>query len=429
MHYEILAAINERGFRCKNIVSNHLSDIVQQLNATLERENQTILQERITETDNAACTAIQEQAMRHNNMLAQSEATVKEGCISYKNFRQEANPPLERLPDYSDRKNAFLWVTIIALVEITLNASLLMEVNQFGLLGAIMQMGIITAINIVAGMLLMGSCLRYRNLMSDQSLAPQIRAWGAWLVMVVLVPIIGAFNLLVGHFRDSMQKAIDTGANLTMIGNEALQNMITNPFEINSFQSSLLVVVGIICFGIASWKGYRSDDPYPGYGRRHRQLNAIIGDYHNAVGTARQNLEKTYKDHEQKLEDIRHSVEIKQSIWIDLHERGQRIISEYPHYLGQYQHDLNHLVAVYRDENQRARTEPPPDFFNQPLSVDQAILEPPLFKPPAEGDWANTTTEVHEAIREIQGCYEQALGQYPALEDIAAQGPGRDNQE
>ena len=62
VHSEILAAINERGRRCKNIVSNHFSDIVQDMNATLEEENQIILQQRIAETANDTCMAIKEQA-------------------------------------------------------------------------------------------------------------------------------------------------------------------------------------------------------------------------------------------------------------------------------------------------------------------------------------------------------------------------------
>ena len=426
VHYEIKTAINGRGFQCQNIVSNHLSDLVQQLNATLEQENQAVLRQKIVEEAEATSTAIEKQISNDKDKLTRLKDAVGEGKRNYENFRREANPPLDRLPDYSDRRNALLWVFWIALLEVTLNASLLSEKNPFGLGGAILQMSVITGINIVVGLSVMGSALRYRNFMSDQSHAKKLKAWGAWSLMIILVPIIVAYNLLVGHFRDSMQAPANTtktDSAIAMIGDDTLPRMIADPFGLDSLFSILLVIVGVICFGIASWKGYRSDDPYPDYGRRHRQVTVITNNYRNAVRAVRENLEEQYETHRKKLEDIRHQVEIQQSAWLDLHERGQHIVNEYPGHLGQYQHDLNHLIAVYRDENQMARTEPPPAFFNQPLSIDEQILEPPAFEPPAEGDWTNTTDTAHKAILKIQKCYQNALVQYPTLEDIA------DNQE
>ena len=151
------------------------------------------------------------------------------------------------------------------------NASLLMEVDPFGRLGSIMQMGLITAVNILVGALAMGFVLRCCNLVSG------IQRTAAWLFIIVLVPLIGAFNLLVGHFRDSMQVALgDVVTNpFAMLENDAWPRMIADPLRLGSFQSSLLVILGVLFFGIAAWKGYRSDDSYPGYARRHRQLNAI----------------------------------------------------------------------------------------------------------------------------------------------------------
>ena len=129
-----------------------------------------------------------------------------------------------------------------------------------------------------------------------------------------------------------------------------------------------------------------------------------------------------------KLEDIRHRLEIKKNKWKDHCHRGARIVHQYPVNLRQYQDDLNYLIAAYRTENRRMRTEPPPRCFGERLKIDEAILVPPSFEPPPETSLEGVAGRINEAIEHVQEAYRDASRKYPSLEDITAGGFGRDDE-
>ena len=422
IHYKIHAWINNRGRQCQGDVSQHLSDFIVQLNDIEKEEDLTILQQKVTEITEDAGISLDQRVKHDRNELTQLETAVREGTREYEDFRKAAR--LRRLPDDSGRRSAWWIIILFGVVEVVANASLLMEVNPFGLIGAIMQMLLITAVNILVGALAMGFALRCRNLVSG------IRSMAAWLVVFVLIPLIVAFNLLVGHFRDSMQAVRgDVVTNpFAMLEDDALPRMLADPLGLDSTKSFLLFLLGVIFFGIASWKGYQTDDPYPGYGRRHRLLLSFKANYRRTLMEARKGIEEVFKSWVSQLEDIRHRLEIKKNKWKDLGDIGARIVQQYPVNLRRYQDDFNYLVAAYRTENQRVRTDDPPRFFSERLEVDEGILVPPSFEPPSETSLSDIALCIHEAIEQVQGAYRSASREYRSLEDITAEGFGRGDQ-
>ena len=221
-----------------------------------------------------------------------------------------------------------------------------------------------------------------------------------------------------------MREALDNAVTdpFALLGNDTWPRMLSDPFGLeSSFQSSLLVIVGVISFAIASWKGYQIDDPYPGYGRRDRQLNAIKDNYRRALKEAVDGIKGVYGDCVRKLEDIRHRLEVKKNKWKDLCDRGKRIVDEYPVNLRRYQDDLNYLIAAYRTENRRARDEPPPSYFGEPLKIDDAILVTPSFAPPPETSLEGIAAHINTAIEKIQAAYGDVSRKYQSLEDITAE--------
>ena len=423
IHYKVRSWINKRGRRCREDVNNLLSDFDQELNKIKDAQELTIMEQKVTEVAEHGSIALNRRVEDDRTELTRLETAVREGTAEYEKFRKTAR--LDRLPDYSGRKNAVSIIALCALIEVGLNASLLMEVNPFGLVGSVMQMGLIMAVNILSGSLAMGYVLRCRNLVSGS------KRMIAWMTMTVLVAFIGTFNLLVGHFRDSMQAALGNivADPFTMLENDALPRLLADPFRMDSFQSYLLILLGLLFFGIVSWKGYQSDDSYPGYGRRDRQLNAIKNNYTSKLKGARNGIEGLYNDCKSKLDDMRYAIELKQSTWEDLCDRGARITTEYPINLRQYQDDLNHLLAVYRTENHKARTEPLPRFFAEQLQIDQELLVPPSFEPPPKMKLEGVTQHIHEAISQIQKIYRDALREYRSLEEITAKGLDRGDRE
>lgn len=55
---------------------------------------------------------------------------------------------------------------------------------------------------------------------------------------------------------------------------EAIAKLAANPFAFGSFMSFFLFIIGLCGASIAALDGYKLDDPFPGYGKRHRKYAA-----------------------------------------------------------------------------------------------------------------------------------------------------------
>ena len=403
--------INRRGRVCRQNVSGHLSDLERQLSDMENDQELDTLQQKVLEIKEDAGLKIELKAQEGRNTLHEYESAVSEASRDFARFRKEAG--LTRLADYSGRKAALWFIWVGFFIESVLNATLLMEVNVFGLVGSIGQMGAISAVNILMLALAMGALLRWRNCVSANR-----RLW-AWGGIIVVIALVLCFNVIIGHFRDSMQQVMnDASVNIYALGGDALTRMLEDFFGFEAFQSFFLALIGFLFFAVASWKWYQRDDIYPDYGRRDRELKQLEKRFIKMYEKAHGNLENIFKDYVSKLEDKRHILEIKQSKWREISLRGKKLVDEYPINLHQYQNDLDHLLSVYRTANKEQRTEPPPSHFSEHVHVDKEILQPLSFSPPVETNITGVTNKVHDAIKQVQNAYQEAARQFRTLEHI-----------
>ena len=412
---QIVDWVNRRGRVCRENVSGHLSDLERDL-ADMENDAElTILKDQVGELKQEAEIALESGIDAGRTRLTEQGNAVRTGSAEFKRFRQQSG--LTRLVDYSHRGKALRYIFGCFFAEIVLNASLLMDVNPFGLVGSTMQMGLISLVNVVFAGLVMGVLLRQRN---------HVAAWSktlAWLGIVVLVISVLYFNLAVGHFRNSMQASLnDRSADILAMGNDVLQRLADGPFDLASFQTALLVLLGVVCFGIGAWKWYQRDDAHPRYGRLDRQLKGVKNAYAQAFQREQDILKDIHEQNQSKLDDIRHKLVVKQSKWREICQRGDNLVTNYPTNLGQYQLDLNFLLAAYRTANRSTRTTPPPPHFDDKVLVDEAILRPPQFRPPQETSLQGVAEKVNGAITALQGEYRDARRKYPTLETLTEQG-------
>ena len=408
---KIRSWINRRGRVCRQNVSGHLSDLERQLSDMENDQELDTLQQKVLEIKEDAGLKIELKARDGRNTLHEHETAVIEANRDFTRFRKEAG--LTRLADYSERGAALFIIWAGFFIETVLNATLLMEVSRFGLLGSAGLMGGISVINILILALAMGGLLRWRNSTLVKWKYP------AWIGIIILILLDLSLNILVGHLRDSMQQTIsDTSINIYALGGDTMARMIESPLGFESFQSLFLALLGFLFFAVASWKWYQRDDSYPDYGRRDRELKRLEQKYIEMYKKAHDNLEKVFKDFKSRLEDKRHVLEIKQSKWREISVRGRRLVDEYPIYLQQYQSDLDHLLSVYRTANREHRTEAPPKHFSEQVQVHKEILQSLSFTPPAETNISGVTNQVHEAIAQVQNAYQDAARRFRTLENI-----------
>ena len=415
MESDIKDWINRRGRICRQNVGGHLADLQREL-ADLESEDQLdIREQQVTQEVGKAEAALNDTVRTIRNDLIDKEDDVRIGNRELERFRQENR--LTRLPDYGHRRSSAWAIGICAAVEIVLNASLLMEVNAFGLLGSVMQMSLISAVNVLFAGLAAGALLRQCHHVSLS------RKGIAALCLAVVLAAVFLFNLAVGHFRDSMEAILQSPtADAFALGGDALDRLWAGPFALGSFQTVLLVLLGVLCFAFSAWKWLQRDDSYPRYGRRNRELEEKKAAYRKAYESADEALRDTYERHRSTLEDMLHQLEIKQSKWQEVCGRGNALVADYPLYMGQYQNDLDTLLAAYRGANKNARSDPAPTHFDEQVPVDQAILAPPSFDPPAATSLKGVGDRVHGAITKLQHTYSAATANIPTLETVAKRG-------
>ena len=257
-HYKMLAWINQRAKQCKQDVDKYLLDQKAMLSRIEESEDLETFKEDADQITADATIGFWQKTQDDQNTLSQIKAELLYGWREYVKFRKCNH--LDRLAQDTDVVTAVIWVLILFLIETVLNASLLMEVNPFGLIGAAIQMGLITSVNILIGFLGVGQIFRYVNHVNMG------KRFVGWLAGGSLTCLILGFNVAVGHFRDSMQAMVARAETdpIVMLENDAVPRLLEEPLGFDTFQTVLLVVMGILFFAIASWKGYRWDDPYPG---------------------------------------------------------------------------------------------------------------------------------------------------------------------
>lgn len=408
---QIVDWINHRGRKCREDVARLLSDFEREL-AQLENDQElAVLEQEVRQIEKNAEIALERKVKDGRNRLARLEKEVSVVHQDLKTFQRESG--LTRLPDYSHRSTVWWFILGCAVFEALVNASLLMDVIPLGLLGAVGQMALISGVNVVVWGFPMGELLRQSNHVQRSRVA------FSWVAIILIILVAFLFNLAVGHFRDSIQVVLtDRSADVFRIGADTLGRLIDQPFGLDSFQSVLLVLLGMACFGFSSWKWLQRDDAYPDFGRLDRQVKETEEAYVGVYDQLQAELEELYRGFESKLEDIRHRLRTKQSKWREIRRRGTRLVDEYPVNLGQYQHDLNYLLKAYRTANESARTSPVPSHFGEVTQVDSAILEPPSFTPSTLAGIQGVMDRVHATVEQLQEWFREHCRRIRPLDEI-----------
>ena len=287
-----------------------------------------------------------------------------------------------------------------------------MDANPFGLLGAIVQMALICAVNVLIMGWCMGGLLRLWNHVSFL-----VKVLSAFAALVAMVLVTG-FNLAVGHFRDSMQAILDDPeADIFAVGSDTFVRFSEGLVAFDSFQSTLLALLGFLFFCVSTRKWLDRDDHYPGYGKKDRLLKKIQGDYIDRFDRATAELKSEFKGYENRLKDVLHRLVTQQERWREHSIQGKQVFLDFSTNQKQYQHDLNELLGAYFRVNRAARTDPEPAWFSEAVEVDREILIPPEFEVPEQTSFKAVADLVDEAIKELQKFYGDKRQQFPNLEE------------
>jgi hypothetical protein len=308
--------------------------------------------------DDTVMTRVGAELATDRTALVDATAARIRAEVSWRGFR--ATNGITDVANYPESK-ILHWAIIVALSFVETMANAFFYRNDSGLLGGFFVALAVAVVN-------MGSSAGLGTLFRRKNLAEPSQRYFGWAALAIFLPLTLFCNALFAAFRSAFEATADAGDSAQL--REAFQTawaeaggFFIGNFHFGDLSSFLLFMTGIILSLIAFWKGYTSDDPYPGHSQRDRALKAA-----REAETKRQDLVK------QKLKDflVAHRNHVQ-----GLSGATGTLITMLSHRMSALGHakrslDTNaaaverdyHLVLdAYRQANLAIRGTAPPDYF------------------------------------------------------------------
>lgn len=196
-----------------------------------------------------------------------------------------------------------------------------------------------------------------------------------YLAGLFVIAFMTTSALAIGHYREAMGLAVDEQINAAAL---ALQTLQAAPLGLTELSSWLLFCISMVFAVVGLIDGYKLDDPYPGYGRRHRKTMEALDDYHDLVEQVRDDIAELK---ERQLESLGRDVERAKVCVMDfgkLVEDKGSCEHRLKLSLSKAETMLQALIKAFRDENKMHRNGVPrPAYFDSMPALQQ--MELPIF--------------------------------------------------
>lgn len=273
-------------------------------------------------------------------------------------FRKEHN--LTRQPHYPENKSTRVGLVLLGgvliIIEGLCNAYFFAQGSESGLLGGFIQAGLLAAMNFLV------PALCGRIWIPNVNHVRRFRRMVGYAGIVVTGVLMLLSALAIAHFRDAMTLAVDDTVSLAAV---ALKTMQEAPFTLADLSSWMLFFLSILFGFLGFCEGYKFDDPYPGFGRRHRAAQQAVNHFHALVEQVRGEITGIK---EMTLESLNRDVEKAKVNVLDfgaLVEDKSSSELKLKYHLSKAENMLQALIKAFRDENKMHRNGVPrPAYFD-----------------------------------------------------------------
>ena len=260
------------------------------------------------------------------------------------------------------------------------------------------------------------------------------------LVGLVTVAVVAVFwNLFVAHYRealpsdyplppetaelaqspvtqspqtDSLPETCWRGPDETDADQEALCLFRASPFGLNGFYSYMLLLIGLaMCAGAAiDW--FKTDDPYPGYGRRERHRRKTDERLQDDRRELLSQLNEVHDEAAGKLRnDFRDPVEARRLALSDYHKLHARH-TDLCGFARDLEKSCSGALGIYRTANREARSTPEPPIWQHPWVVDWDLPEAPRKSDLlSEAEAEQRSRQMHAVLEEreqrLRDCHDE----------------------
>jgi hypothetical protein len=297
------------------------------------------------------------------------------------------------------------WLALLFVVEVAANGWIIGQASPGGLVQGWTTALMISILVVLTGSLIGAGPWRYLNYRGADGAGEKHRLW-AIPAFIAGVGLLLMFAFYIAHYRYALSNsALDAPAPdniLTSIG--------TAPFEpFQQLESLLLFVIALLIGIFAVARGANWDDPYPGYGPRHRRMEEareraeeiaqrLSADIDQAKDAADEALQEVANRSTEQVSALRRAIARTQDNAAAWDFTSAQMISE-----------GRDAIEIYRDANRQERTANAPPYFSQDAFASS--------RPPSSSEVLETLTSAFaRATSNITACKSQIAGARAQLE-------------
>lgn len=199
--------------------------------------------------------------------------------------------------------------------------------------------------------------------------AHPVRKLFGWLGVPLTLVAIVLMAFVIGHFRDA-----STSGNVDNAAQLALIELKQAPFQLKDIYSWLLAGISVLFAGSALIAAYSMDDPYPGYGKVHRDLLEAKAEWDEELQGVRDEL-SAMKD--EAVEDLDKLLDRLQLDLRKLDEdiaQKQRVEQRLTTAFADVDLCLRALISQFRTCNQLHRNTKSPSYFSATPTAKPLVL-------------------------------------------------------
>lgn len=348
----------------------------------------------ITSEVNRALNANKEFERKAASLLSENESTLQSLSSSAIKAKEELDRfrklhNLEREANYPTGARLYMWFSIslmLILLEGVLNAQFFAQGIDTGLLGGLTLGSTAACINVVLAFVFGKFAIKYVHYNNVN-----FKILGAFFSILALAFILIA-GLGIAHFRDALIAEASEPALAAFI------SMRENIFHLHDIISWALLIVSIF-FGLLSmFDGYKTDDPYPGYGEISRKAQLAIDDYESEIENLRAKLEELKNEETSNLDNTLKSSEASVASYQSIISNKEAAALRLATALHNADHSLMALLNEFRSENELHRNGlARPKYFDEKPKLKN--LPFPDFSTDSDKENLSVQSEAVEKLR------------------------------
>lgn len=302
---------------------------------------------------------------------------------------------------------------LILIIESFANATFFQQGMAGGFLDGMTMALVFAAINLLPAYFIGKWLLPYKNHCEPNKRATGYFGIALWIFIAVIIA------LIVAHYRNALIAQSDDPAT------QAWNSLFGSPFALGNLNSLMLFIVSVFFSLIALIDGYKTVDPYPGYGIVTERLDSAQNDYAEEVNGVLAALEAFRKEELDKINSTVHrSSGVNGALAALINEKesaGQRLQAAMTHASAA----ANALVQIFRAENSLARRPgEDPTYFSRVPELKK--IELPNFDTTQSialrDDLSEKVTQLVDQAQNIVQRIEKAFNsEYNTLKPLAEQ--------